>query len=285
MIEYWKKMKRSFLFILFVVTTCCGCAIGKGAGDANMPAKEVNVPPKAAMPQDTKAAPDANEVDMILTRLDQKSRDIKTYQAKIVYLFKQPVLESEALREGTLYYVNDEKGSKLRINFTSLRQDNEVVPNYREEYFFDGVNLTRVEYKTKNVEYRQLTDANKPLNAFELASDYLPIVGFTSTKNLKTNFDISLVRPSEGDSPSFWQLHLVTKPGSKYAKDYKYVDFRVDKLSSLPVRMQAQTPQDDSYDIQLTEAKMNKDLPANIFKIEVPADFSKNVVPFEKENK
>ena len=70
-----------------------------------------------------------------MSRLDKKSREIKTYEAKIVYLFKQPVLESEALRTGKLYYDNDEKGSKLRINFSTLRQDNEPVPNYVKSIF------------------------------------------------------------------------------------------------------------------------------------------------------
>ena len=102
------------------------------------------------------------------------------------------------------------------------------MPNYREEYFFDGINLTRVVYKSKSVEYRQLTDANKPLNAFDLASEYLPIIGFTNTKELKTNFEISLVTPPDSRAPVERQLHLVTKPQSKYVKDYRYVDFWVD---------------------------------------------------------
>jgi outer membrane lipoprotein-sorting protein len=237
------------------------------------------------VPHDINTTPDTNEVDAILAKLDQKSREIKTYEAKIVYLIKQPILESEVLRRGMLYYTNDEKGSRLRINFIEQKQDNEPVPNTHEEYLFDGVNLTRVDYRAKSVEYRQLTDANKPLNAFDLASEYLPIIGFTNTKELKTNFEVSLVAQPDGRVPVEWQLHLVTKPQSKYAKDYRYVDFWVDMRTSLPRQVVAAAPQDDVYDIRLEDAKVNKTLPKNIFEIKVPANFDKNVIPLEQEKK
>jgi outer membrane lipoprotein-sorting protein len=235
--------------------------------------------PKVTAAQKMSAVPnDSNEVDAILARLDQKSREIKTYETKIVYQFKQPLLESESLREGMLYYINDEKGSKLRINFTSLRQDDAVVPNYREEYLFDGVHLTRVDYKLKNVEYRQLTDANKPLNAFELASDYLPIVGFARVDRLKDDFEISHSAAREND-----ELLLTAKPQSRYKSDYAHIRFWIDKQLSLPVRMEATSPQEDISVIRLGDAKMNKELPKDIFTIDVPANFDKNTVPLENK--
>jgi outer membrane lipoprotein-sorting protein len=52
---------------------------------------------------------------------------------------------------------------------------------------------------------------------------------------------------------------------------------------SLPVRMEATSPQDDISVIRLGEAKVNKCLSADIFKIEVPADFDKNSVPLENK--
>jgi outer membrane lipoprotein-sorting protein len=275
-IEYLRTCKKRSLAAMLITAACLGCAGSKGISDSNVPAR-------AAVTANT--VPDANKVNAVLAKLDQKSREIKTYEAKIIYLFKQPTLESEALRTGVLYYVNDEKGSKLRINFTALRQDNEPAPNYREEYLFDGVNLTRIDYKLKNVEYRQLTDANKPLNAFELASEYLPIIGFANTKNLKINFDVSIAKENGDAIPADIKLHLATKPDSKYAKDYKYIDFWVDRLTSLPVRMVAASGQEDIYDIRLEDAKVNKGLAKGIFTIEVPADFSKNVIPLEKERK
>ena len=274
-------MKRNTLFILLAVTVCFGCASNKSIGDAKVPTKDVSLQPKASVSQEISAAPnDSNEIDMILMRLDQKSRELKTYEARITYLFKQPVLESEALREGMLYYVKDEKGSKLRIDFTSLRQDTEIVPEYHEDYLFDGVNLTHIEYKLKNIEYRQLAEANQPINAFDLASQYLPIIGFTKAATLRDDFEIERHATAEYD-----ELLLKTKPQSRYKNDYTQIRFWTNKRLSLPARMETTLPQGDISLIWLSEAKANQALPADIFKIDVPADFSKNVVPFEKGKK
>jgi outer membrane lipoprotein-sorting protein len=271
-IEYWKKPAKGALFLVLAATVCLSCAGTKNIADAN-------TSQQAAIEDKDKS--DAVRIDAILTRLDRKSREVKTYEAKIVYLFKQPALESESLRSGTLYYANGEKDSKLRIDFTSLRQDNEPAPKYREEYFFDGVNLTRIDYKLKNVEYRQLADANRPLNAFDLASRYLPIVGFTKADKLRDDFEISIPSAAGSDAAMYDELLLKTKPQSQYRNDYTQIRFWIDKRSSMPVRMEAASPQEDIYDIRLEDAKINKALPDNIFNVEVPADFSKNIVPLK----
>jgi len=271
-----KLRTMNMLFVLLIVMTCFGCASAKSSRDANLPSSG------QLAAASVNAAPDANKIDAILAKLDEKSREIKTYQAKIIYLFKQPALESEALRSGVLYYTSDDKNSKLRINFTALRQDNEPAPNYHEEYLFDGFNLTRVDYKLKSVEYRQLADANKPINAFDLASQYLPIIGFTKADKLRDDFEISIVSAGGSDTAMYDQLLLKTKPQSQYRSDYTQIRFWIDKRTSMPVRMEAASPQEDIYDIRLEDAKVNKPLARDVFNVEVPADFGKNVVPLQK---
>lgn len=277
-IEYWKNGKKRVLITLLATVACCGCASGRSDRDANIP-----TPDKSAAVA-VNSTPDANRIDAILARLDQKSHEIKTYEAKIIYLIKQPALESETLQSGMLYYVSDEKGSKLRINFTSQRQDDEPSPNYQEEYLFDGVNLTRINYKLKNVEYRQLTDVNKPINAFDLASRYLPIVGFTRADKLREDFEIAVLPIADADK-QYDQLLLKTRPQSRYKNDYTQIRFWVDKHTSMPIRMEATSSQEDIFDIRLEDAKVNKSFGKGIFSIAVPADFGKNVIPLEKEQK
>jgi outer membrane lipoprotein-sorting protein len=269
--EYLKRMAA-----VVAMLVCLGCAGNKSVGEVNMPPKDVDAAPKTTAPK-TPAASEANEIDTLLSQLDKKCRELETYQAKISYTLKQPVLESEALREGMLYYMNHGKKSMLRINFMNLWQDKDAVPNYREEYLFDGVNLTRIEYKTKNVEYRQLADANEPINAFELASRYLPIVGFTNPASLRDDFEIKHNAADDYD-----ELLLTPKSQSHYKNDYKIIQFYTSKRLSLPARIETTSPDGDSTIIRLSDVKVNKELPKDIFTIAVPADFSKNIVPFEK---
>lgn len=272
MIEYLVRYFGSFAkyaLISMIVPAIFGCSVTRAVDDSNA---------KSQSPVASQSNQNDEKIDSILSRLDKKSREIKTYEARINYLFKQPVLESEALRTGKLSYENKETGSKLRINFSTLRQDNEPVPDYREEYLFDGVNLMRVDYRIKNVEYRQLADSNKPLNAFELASRYLPIIGFGDTGKLRNDFDVSLSSDPESNS-KLDELLLKPKPESPYSGDYNQIRFWVDKQSSLPVRIEAISPDDDIYDIRFQDNRVNKGLPQGVFNIEVPADFGKNTVP------
>ena len=105
---------------------------------------------------------DANSVEAILTKLKQKTTDLTSYQAELEYRFKQPLLESETLRGGVLYYQKSDEESMLRVNFQTLKQDDEKERKYAEHFIFDGVWLTRLDYQIKKAERRQLTEPNKP---------------------------------------------------------------------------------------------------------------------------
>ena len=48
---------------------------------------------------------------------------------------------------------------------------------------------------------RQLTEPNKPMDAFVLASRNLPIVGFAKIEDLKKQFDIKLVEQEKRATP------------------------------------------------------------------------------------
>ncbi|MFB0524720.1 MAG: hypothetical protein ACETVZ_04220, partial [Phycisphaerae bacterium] len=62
-------------------------------------------------------AVDTNSVETILKQLKEKTTKLKSYQAQIEYRFKQPLLESETLRKGVLYYQRSDGTSRLRVNF------------------------------------------------------------------------------------------------------------------------------------------------------------------------
>ena len=100
---------------------------------------------------------DANSVEAILTQLKQKTTNLTSYQAELEYRFKQPLLESETLRKGALYYQKSDEKSMLRVNFQTLKQDDEKERKYSEHFIFDGVWLTRIDYQIKKAERRQMT--------------------------------------------------------------------------------------------------------------------------------
>ncbi|MDO8304008.1 MAG: hypothetical protein Q7T18_12290, partial [Sedimentisphaerales bacterium] len=88
---------------------------------------------------------------------------------------------------------------------------------------------------------------------------------------------------NNAEAARYDQLLLKTRPQSSYKGDYTQIRFWIDKRTSMPVRMEALSPQEDVYDIRLEDAAVNQELAKNIFILEVPANFDKNVVPLESK--
>ena len=230
-------------------------------------------------------------VDAVLNQLNAKTRALKSYQCLTEYKTIQPLLESEALRKGTLYYAKFGEKSKLRINFKTLKQDDEKEQKYLEQYIFDGRWLTQINYQIKAVRKYELTEPNKPVDAFDVASNNIPLIGFTKIENLKKQFDITLVDQKKDKTPTFFQLHLTVKPNSTYKDDYSSLDFWIDKKLGLPTKIVAvstepEHPFEDIYEIRFLKPQINKKIAAKIFDFKIPRGFGEpEIIPLKKMDK
>jgi outer membrane lipoprotein-sorting protein len=262
-----KQIITKIVFVLLGTAGICwaGCSV-----------KTTDVEPKEKR---------ANPVDVVLTQLSRKTKQLKSYQARVEYKFIQPVFESTTLRKGELHYAKSGKKSKLRLNFSTLKQDDEKEQKYREEFIFDGVWLAQINYQIKQVIMRQLAEPNKPMDAFVLASRNMPIVGFAKIEDLRKQFEIKLVDQKGSERDDFIQLHLKVKPDSKYKDKYTTIDFWIDKKLYLPVRIVAISTEEDIYQIKLLKPKVNKKLGTKIFDVEIPKGFGKETIPLKKKDK
>ena len=241
-----------------------------------------------------------DSIDKVLKDLRDAAGNLRTYQCKVDYLFSQPVLESKTLRTGTLYYARFGNGSKLRIDFDTLTQDDGPQQNYKECYIFDGQWLTHIDYQIKQVQKRQLAEANEPIDAFELAKRNFPIIGFSKTDDLKKEFDVSEVSPASArnlysdsnhsgasavtsEPNELIHLHLKVRPDSQYKDDYKSVEIWIDKGLMLPAKLTAVSTEDDIYEIKFTAPKLNEPIDEKVFEVEIPAGFDKpEIIPLKK---
>ena len=244
--------------------------------------------------------PDANSVETVLKQLSRKTEELESYSSRIEYLFSQPSFESETLRKGVLHYASFGKESKLRINFETLKQDDEKQQKCVEHYIFDGVWLTRIDYQLEQVTMRQLTEPNEPVDAFELLSRNFPIVGFSKIEDLEKQFDIELVKqkaeeansviPAKAGIHEFIHLHLKVKPDSIYKDDYTSIDFWVDRKLWLPTKMiavstePAEDEQKDIYQIRFLRPKINKKISKKTFDIKIPKGFTVEKNPLKKKD-
>ncbi|MHC4572388.1 MAG: LolA family protein [Planctomycetota bacterium] len=226
---------------------------------------------------------EACPVDTVLKQLNQKTMELKSYQAEIEYLFSQPLLESQTLKKGMLYYQKGGGKSALRINLQSRKEDDEEEQRYIEHYIFDGVWLTYVDYQIEQVKRYQQAEPNEPVDAFELASENFPIIGFSKVEDLKKQFEISLVKRQRGKAGNFVQLHLKPQPDSIYKDDYTSIDFWIDKELYLPAKIVAISTEEDIYQIRFIKPGVNERIDRKVFDFKIPKGFGMEIIPLKKK--
>jgi outer membrane lipoprotein-sorting protein len=275
-----KIIARVTFMFLWIINT--GCA----SGSTNNP--------KQQQKEQTK-----DPVDKVLEQLNNSTHELKSYQGQIEFKFIQPALfDSQDLRKGTLYYTKEGNKSKLRLNFQTRKQDEEKEQKYIEQYIvFDGDSLTYpgrrfegtwlvgIDYQIPEVKLVQLTeqdDPNKPMDVFELASEELPLVGFTKIEELKEQFEVSLVEQKTPESKDFIQVHLKVRPNSIHKDNYLYIDFWIDRKLNLPAKVVAVTTEEDIYEIKLLQPKVNKAIDSKVFDFKIPKNFGEpEIIPLE----
>lgn len=251
-----------------------------------------------------------DKVDVVLKQLNQKTSELKSFQAKIEYKYRQPLLESEKLQKGDFYYAKFDKSSKLRLNFKTSQIDDEDEEEYREEYvvldgaglshpgrLFKGMWAVQIDYEMEGVRYIQLTDAgdpNKPVDVFDLINKNFPMVGFSRIEDIKKQFEITLVEQKKTEPEDFIQVHLKVKPNSVYKDDYEHIDFWIDRKSGLPAKIvtvstePATEPVElkDVFEIKFINPQFNKKIDMNVFDIKIPAGFGEpEITPLPSKKK
>ena len=248
----------------------------------------------------------ADSVEAILDKLRKTTSELTSFECQIEYRYSQPLLESERLSKGTLYYLRSSKTSALRINFSSLQQDDEKERKYNEQFIiidgaklphpvriFKGIWLVHLDYQIEQARYFQLAEPNDPNESpdvFDLVGRQLPMLGFSKIADLKKQFEITLIGQKENPPKDFTQVHLDVKPTSMYKDDFVSIDFWIDKKLGLPakiiaVKTEPEPPFGDIEEIQLLKPKVNKGMDGNVFEFKIPASFGEPEITPLSENK
>jgi outer membrane lipoprotein-sorting protein len=252
-------------------------------------------------------APKTNPVDAILEKLNKTTSELTSFQCQIEYKYSQPLLESERLSKGTLYYSRSGGTSALRINFSTLKQEDEKERKYIEQYIildgaklthagrqFKGIWLVQLDYQIEEAKFYQLAEPNDPNDSpdvFDLVGRELPMLGFSRIGDLKKQFEVTLVEQKRSPSEDFTQVHLDVKPNSIYKDDFVSIDFWIDKKLGLPakivaVKTEPEPPFGDVEEIVLLKPKVNKGIDRSVFEFKIPRSFGEpEITPLPKKDK
>jgi outer membrane lipoprotein-sorting protein len=208
-----------------------------------------------------------------LEKLSARSAAIETLQCGILYIFRQPLFESQSTRRGRFFYKASGGKSKFRVEFETLQQDDEEAHSYREHYVFDGEDLVHINYQIKQVRRYKRAEPNEPVDAAGLGAGGLPLLGFAGSGYLKEHFEISLADAQEKQPEHIVHLHLKVRSGSVYEGDFAFVDIRANLELGLPEKVVAVSPQEDVYEVKLLDAKVDDELGDRVFEPRVPEGF------------
>jgi outer membrane lipoprotein-sorting protein len=219
-----------------------------------------------------------------LEKLNNRTRGLESYQCKLEYLFEQPVFETKTLQKGDLYYLKDGGESFLRINFQTRREEEEKEQKYQDEYIFDGIWLTHIDYQVKEVKRYQQSKENEPVDAFDLAARNFPILGFSKIEELEKNYDIKLLEQESAGNEKFVVFSLSPKAESRY-KDYKTIDLWIDSRIDLPAKIIATNTDGDIYQVSFLEPKVNRKIDKKIFAYQIPKGFTVEINKLDEQTK
>ncbi len=224
-----------------------------------------------------------DEITSIIEKSRKAVKKLTSYQAKMEYLFIQDpeLLDARTTRTGNMYYQKSDDDSNIRIHFEKIQRDDEDAAESRQEYLFDGVWLTRIDYSLEKVDKIQQAPQDQPIEAFTFIGRHFPLVGFSQAAPLGKDFTISHCNHNKEAKEDLLCLKLTPLKDSRYAKDYLKIRVWISAETFLPVRIEAESVNSDIYDISLINPATNKKLKNSIFTIETPDHFSKNVKPLQ----
>jgi len=205
----------------------------------------------------------ADDVVKTIEKLNQSAKNLKNLTADVEYIHSQPLFDTQTIRTGKIFYAKDVNSGALRINFQTLKQDDSKQQNYKEDYIFDGMKLTRIDYQGKSALTEQYS-TDKPIEPLELVQDYFPIIGLVKPQEMTEEYDIKI----EGSV-----MRLTPKENSKFFKTYKEIEVSIDSKLNLPVIFKASTTENEEIIIKLGRIDTSNTIKKEVFEISIPADF------------
>ncbi len=244
-------------------------------------------------------------VDLVLEQLNKKTRELTSYECQIERKYVQPLPDSQTIYKGMLYYMRSGGKSALMVNFTTIKVEDQKERKAVEQWIavdgawldhsdgqLEGIWLAHIDHQLEQVTYYQVAepeDPNKPIDVFDLVSNYLPMLGFTRTEELKKQFEVALVEQKKGESEDFTQVSLKVKPNSVYKDDFLSIDFWIDKKVGLPAKVRAtktepEPPWGEVDEIRFLKPRVNKDVSRKTFEFKIPKGFGRpEIIPLKKE--
>lgn len=186
----------------------------------------------------------------ILARFDKAQDSFQTLSADFIQITTNPMLKDSIMAEGRFYMT---KPNAIRWEYSTPEEMSFVIAEDR----YTGYYPERKRAERKNVERY----SKQIFRYFGLGQ---------SSVQLAKYYDIRLVQP-ETETPETYLLCFEPKK-RRARKRVAEVRFWVDASTFLPVKVEYQGKSGSSRVVEFKEIRLNPDLAANLYSMQIPAD-------------
>jgi len=274
------------LLTLLGVLLCCGTrpptAVAEVSGED--PAPPVSEPVAQAVAEPSTASPppklivDAwNPTDELLERLERSHKDLRDFQADIVYHKWDNVLKRTEIRTGKVLYQTKPGGSKrFAILLERLIVGNRAR-NHRKHYVFDGSWLVEIDHESKTFIKRQVVPPGKQFDPLKLGEGPFPLPVGQPADEVRARFNARRLHEPTDETLArsladrdVEGLLLMPKPDTPQADEFERAEVFYDRKSLLPVGVSVTEANGDRKTVILTNLKRDAGVDESKLSIEEP---------------
>jgi hypothetical protein len=256
--------------------------------------------PPAPPPQQPQAAPpqpqpnqstDPKVID-ILDRLEARGKDIRSFQAHVVYHKDNALLGDQQTRMGKLHYLAADpaasQSARFRLDFEQIIINDALRPNPLT-WVFDGQWLAERQEEKKLFIRRQVVGPGEVYDPLSVDGPF-PLPLGQSRLQVLARYHVRLVEDADPSAPELdmIHLHLVPRPDVPRAQgSFDTADLWFDPDTLLP-RKVATTESDATTTVTITKPRLNEHDQAaqpQLFSTQPPppgSGWRVEVIPFQK---
>jgi outer membrane lipoprotein-sorting protein len=180
----------------------------------------------------------ASSVDDLLDAMHDRGGDLKSFTADVVQ--KQVDLNANTkvtYRGPVIFQALPGGDARLRLTWTSKQKGERPPVPYQAEYLLVNGWLTSRDFVSKNETRRQVVAPGQKLDLFQLGKGPFPLPIGQDRAAVLRQFDVARQPADKVDPPNTIHLQLTPKKGGSFARQFSQVDFWIDTVQRMPVRI------------------------------------------------
>jgi outer membrane lipoprotein-sorting protein len=201
----------------------------------------------------------ADTLDSILARMNQAAPAFRQVTADIRIIDYTAIINDTSVESGSVWIRRDGKKMEMRTEITKPDAKLAGIHDDIAEVYYPKINTV------------QIYDLGKMRG---LVDQFL-LLGFGTTgKDLQANYAIRQGGEATIDGQATTRLDMTPK-SKKVLESYKLVQMWIPNGSAYPIRIRLVQPSDNYREITYSNLKLNPNLPAKDFRLQLPANVHK----------